>query len=218
MKTKRIMFYGLMALPLVVVLVALQFLPDQIPAHYDFNNQGTRWGSKYETLIFPIFIVIFGLFMLGMARYSAKQEEGGKNNENVCIIAGIAVLILFNAMTGYFLYTDFNKVENLSSVALDVNQLLFGILGVSMIIIGNIMPKARMNSVMGLRTSWSMKNETTWKKSQRFGGISFIIGGIAIVAGCFLTRGIACFWWTMGVFTLLLVVDVCYTYVISQKY
>lgn len=218
MKTKRIMFYGLMALPLVVVLVALQFLPDQIPAHYDFNNQVTRWGSKYETLIFPIFIVIFGLFMLGMARYSAKQEEGGKNNENVCIIAGIAVLILFNAMTGYFLYTDFNKVENLSSVALDVNQLLFGILGVSMIIIGNIMPKARMNSVMGLRTSWSMKNETTWKKSQRFGGISFIIGGIAIVAGCFLTRGIACFWWTMGVFTLLLVVDVCYTYVISQKY
>ena len=218
MKTKRIMFYGLMALPLVVVLVALQFLPEQIPAHYDFNNQVTRWGSKYETLIFPIFIVIFGLFMLGMARYSAKQEEGGKNNENVCIIAGIAVLILFNAMTGYFLYTDFNKVENLSSVALDVNQLIFGILGISMIIIGNIMPKARMNSVMGLRTSWSMKNEITWKKSQRFGGISFIIGGIAIVVVCFLNRGIACFWWTMGVFALLLVVDVCYTYKISKKY
>ena len=217
MKTKRIMFYGLMALPLVVVLVALQFLPEQIPAHYDFNNQVTRWGSKYETLIFPIFIVIFGLFMLGMARYSAKQEEGGKNNENVCIIAGIAVLILFNAMTGYFLYTDFNKVENLSSVALDVNQLIFGILGISMIIIGNIMPKARMNSVMGLRTSWSMKNETTWKKSQRFGGISFIIGGIAIVVVCFLNRGIACFWWTMGIFALLLVVDVCYTYKISRK-
>ena len=217
MKTKKIIFYSLMLLPFVVVLIALQFLPDQIPAHYDFNNQVTRWGSKYETLIFPIFIVIFGLFMLGMARYSAKQEEGGKNNENVCIIAGIAVLILFNAMTGYFLYTDFNKVENLSSVALDVNQLVFGILGVSMIIIGNIMPKARMNSVMGLRTSWSMKNETTWKKSQRFGGISFIVGGIAIVVVCFLNRGIACFWWTMGIFVLLLVVDVCYTYKISRK-
>ena len=217
MKTKRIMFYCLMVLPLAVVLTALQFLPDQIPAHYDFHNQVTRWGSKYETLIFPIFIVICGLFMLGMARYSAKQEEGGKNNENVCIIAGIAVLILFNATTGYFLYTDFKQVEHLSSVALDVNQLVFGILGISMIIIGNIMPKARMNSVMGLRTSWSMKNEITWKKSQRFGGISFIIGGIAIVVVCFLNRGIACFWWTIGIFALLLVVDVCYTYKISRK-
>ena len=218
MKTKKIFFYSLMVLPLAVVLIALQFLPDQIPAHYDFHNQVTRWGSKYETLIFPVFTVIFGLFMIGMARFSAKHEENGRNNENVCIIAGIMVLILFNAMTGYFLYTDFNKVENLSSVALDVNQLVFGILGVSMIIIGNIMPKVRMNSVMGLRTSWSMKNETTWKKSQWFGGISFIAGGIMIIVVCFLTRGIACFLWTMGAFALLLVVDVCYTYKIAKRY
>ena len=218
MKTKKFIFYCLMILPLVVVLVALQFLPDQIPAHYDLNNQVTRWGSKYETLIFPIFIIIFGLFMLGMARLSAKHEENGSNNENVCIVAGIMVLILFNAMTDYFLYTDFNKVENLSLVALDINQLVFGILGISMIIIGNIMPKVRMNSVIGLRTIWSMKNESTWKKSQWFGGISFIIGGIAIVVVCFLARGIACFWWTMGIFALLLIFDVCYTYKMSKKY
>ena len=41
---------------------------------------------------------------------------------------------LFNAMTGYFLYADFNSIENLSSIALDINQLLFGLLGVAMII------------------------------------------------------------------------------------
>ena len=128
------------------------------------------------------------------------------------------VLILFNAMTGYSLYTDFSKVENLSSVALDINQLVFGILGISMIIIGNIMPKVRMNSVMGLRTSWSMKNEATWKKSQRFSGISFIIGGFVIIVICFFTRGIACFLWTMGIILLLLAADVCYTYKISRKY
>lgn len=218
MKTKKVIFYVLMILPLLVVLIALRFLPNQIPAHYDFNNQVTRWGSKYETLIFPVFTILFGFFMLGIARYSAKQEDGGSNNENVCIIMGIAVLTLFNAMTGYFLYTDFKQVENLSSVAPDVNRLLFGILGAAMIIIGNIMPKVRMNSVIGLRTSWGMKNEAIWKKSQRFGGISFIIGGFAIVVICFLTKGAACFWWTMGICALILAVDVSYTYVISKKY
>ena len=218
MKTKKIILYCLMVLPLIVVLVALQFLPDQIPAHYDFNNQVTRWGSKYETLIFPVFIILFGFFMLGMAKLSAKQEGTGKNNENVCIMTGIMVLILFNAMTGYFLYTDFNQVENLSSVAFDINKIIFGILGISMVIIGNVMPKIRMNSVMGLRTSWSMKNETTWKKSQRFGGISFIVGGIVIVVICIFTKGIACFLWTMGVFAVLITFDVCYTYKISKKY
>ena len=218
MKTKKMIFYCLMVLPLAVVLIALQFLPDQIPAHYDLSNQVTRWGSKYEALIFPVFTMFFGFFMLGIAKFSAKQEKYGKNNENVCIIAGITVLILFNATTGYFLYTDFNKVENLSSVSFDINQLGFGILGISMIIIGNIMPKVRMNSVMGLRTSWSMKNELTWKKSQRFGGISFIIGGIAIIVICIFTKGITCIWWVMGIFAILVISDICYTYKISKMY
>ena len=164
MKKKKIIFYSLMFLPLIVVLIALHFLPERIPAHYDFNNQVTRWGSKYETLIFPVITVLFGYFMLGMAKFSSKQEENGSNNENVCIVAGIVSLTLFNAMIGYFLYADFNSIENLSSIALDINQLLFGLLGVAMIILGNIMPKLRMNSIAGLRTVWSMKNETTWKK------------------------------------------------------
>ena len=40
MKKKMVVFYSLMFLPLVVVLIALQFLPELIPAHYDMNNQG----------------------------------------------------------------------------------------------------------------------------------------------------------------------------------
>ena len=38
MKKKMVVFYSLMFLPLVVVLIALQFLPELIPAHYDMNN------------------------------------------------------------------------------------------------------------------------------------------------------------------------------------
>ena len=99
MKKKMVVFYSLMFLPLGVVLIALQFLPEQIPAHYDMNNQVTRWGSKYETLIFPVITVLFGYFMLAMAKLSSKQEENGSNNKNVCIVTGIASLALFNAMT-----------------------------------------------------------------------------------------------------------------------
>lgn len=216
MKVKKIVFYGLMFLPLISALIALQFLPEQIPAHYGLNNQVTRWGSKYETLIVPIVTAVLGYFFLGIAKVAAKHEENGNNNENVCIVAGIVTLIIFNAMTGYALYAGFNKIENLSSNKFDVNQLLFGVLGIAMIIIGNIMPKLRMNAVTGLKTKWSMKNETTWKKSQRFGGISYIIGGIAIVVICFFVQGIYCFLSALGVIAILLVIDVFYTYKIAH--
>ena len=61
----------------------------------------TRWGSKYETLIVPIVTVMLGYFFRGIAKVAAKHEENGNNNENVCIVAGIVTLIIFNAMTGY---------------------------------------------------------------------------------------------------------------------
>ena len=216
MKVKKIVFYGLMFLPLISALIALQFLPEQIPAHYGLNNQVTRWGSKYEALIVPIVTAVLGYFFLGIAKVAAKQEENGNNNENVCIVAGIVTLIIFNAMTGYVLYAGFNEIENLSSSKFDVNQLLFGILGIAMIIIGNIMPKLRMNAVTGLKTKWSTKNEMTWKKSQRFGGISYIIGGIVIVVICFFVQGIYCFLSTLGIIAILLVIDVFYTYKIQK--
>lgn len=218
MKVKKIMFFVLMFLPLVSALIALQFLPEQIPAHYGLNNQVTRWGSKYETLIVPIVTVMLGYFFLGIAKVATRHEENGNNNENVCIIAGIVTLLIFNAMTGYALYASFNKIENLSLNTFDINQLLYGLFGISMIIIGNIMPKLRMNAVIGLRTTWSMKNETTWKKSQHFGGISFIVGGAIIIVICFFVQGIYCSLSTLAVIAILSVIDVFYTYKIVRIY
>ena len=215
---KKIVFYILMFLPLTAVLIALPFLPEQIPAHYGFDGQVTRWGSKYETLIFPAMTVLLGAIMLALAKFSSKQEENGSNNEKVCLAIGIASLALFNAMTAYFLYTDFQAVDDLSSMTLDVNRLIFGILGISMVVLGNIMPKFRMNSAAGLRTVWSMKNDVTWKKSQRFGGLSFIAGGAAIVIMCFFTKGAACFVWAMAILAVLVAVDVSFTYALSKKY
>lgn len=217
MKTKKIMYFILMYLPLVVALIALQYLPSQIPAHYGFDNQITRWGSKYEALLFPITTVLIGGFLLAMAKLGAKQEEHGKNNENVIIIGGILVLILFNALNGYYLYTAFNKVESLSSLPLDVNQLIFSIVGVLMIVVGNIMPKLRMNSIVGLRTHWSMKNEVTWKKCQRIGGISFIVGGIIIIGVCLAMKGTPCLLSVLGILVILIVIDVLLTYKIAKK-
>lgn len=217
MKTKKIIFYIFMFLPLIVVGIALQFLPDTIPVHYDFKGEITRWGSKYESLIFPAFTVIFGLFMLIAARYAAKKEEYGGNNENIVLITGIAIFVVFNAETVYFLYTSFNNIENLSLAVVDINQITFGILGISMIIIGNIMPKARLNSIFGLRTSWSMKNEWTWKKSQRFGGILFIIAGIIIFVVSCLTRGMICVLWGIGMLAAVTIISVYYTYYIYKK-
>ncbi|MCM1327722.1 MAG: SdpI family protein [Bacteroidales bacterium] len=218
MKAKKTIYYILMYLPLVVSLIALPCLPEKIPAHYGFDNQVDRWGSKYEALLYPIVTILMGYYWLGMARLAAKKEEHGENNKNVIIITGLFVLILFNALNVYFLYTSFNKVENLSLVSLDIGQLVFGIVGLLMIVTGNIMPKLRRNSMIGLRTPWSMKNEITWKKCQRIGGISFIIGGIIIIGICVAMKGTPCLLSVLGVWAVLIVIDIFFTYKVAKRH
>ena len=45
------------------------------------------------------------------------------------------------------------------------------------------MPKLKLNSVIGLRTKWSMSSEGAWRKSQRAGGIVLMITGVFLFFG-----------------------------------
>ena len=80
------------------------------------------------------------------------------------------------------------------------------------------MPGLKRNSMIGLRTKWSMKNEVTWKKSQKFGGISFIIAGVCIIIVSLQAKGTACVIWSLGLLTADAVIDVIYTYIAARKY
>ncbi len=93
MKIRKIVYFILMFLPLAVILIALPYLPEKIPAHYGFDNQVDRWGSKYEELLFPVVCIFMGCFMLGMAKLAARQEEHGENNKNVIIVTGILMIL-----------------------------------------------------------------------------------------------------------------------------
>ena len=219
MKNKKTLYFILMFLPLLVTLIALPFLPESIPAHYNLAGEIDRWGSKYESLIFPVFIIGIGFFMLWMSKVSAKQEENGKNNEKIVFYTGMGLSVFFTVEHCYFLYKDFAAAKSMSfSGTGDVNQLICILLGISLVIMGNFMPKLRNNSIIGLRTSWSTKNDITWKKSQIFGGIFFIIGGaLMIIAGIFMEGYIAmCV--ALGIIIICTIAGTIYSYIAAKKY
>ena len=55
-------------LPLAVTLIWLQFLPEQVPLHYDFAGNIDRWGSKWENLLIPGIVLVGGV----IAYFSVK--------------------------------------------------------------------------------------------------------------------------------------------------
>ena len=74
MKGKKI-FFIFMVIPLIINSVSLLFLPDKIPAHYNFKGQVDRWGSKYESLILAFIILILGFLFLFIRSESTRLNS-----------------------------------------------------------------------------------------------------------------------------------------------
>lgn len=196
MKLRRL--YAVMALTVALVpamvLTALLFLPDRIPVHYNAAGEVNRWGSKFEMLIFPGLLLPYGALWLGACRMF-RGRSSGETGERIMVIGGIVQFAVFDLMTAYFLYTSFQKVENLSLLSLDLHRLLCGVSGLGLIALGNWMPKLKEPGPMGLRTPWSVKNETVWRRCQRFGGWVMAAAGAVCVLAALLAEGLWCWLW-----------------------
>ena len=46
--------------------------------------------------------------------------------------------------------------------------------------IGNLLPRARPNWFVGIRTPWTLSSDRVWEKTHRFGGRLFVADGLVI--------------------------------------
>lgn len=174
---KEIVFNILMFLPMVVVIISLFYLPDSIPAHYGDGFAVDRWGSKYETLIYGVIPMIFGGIMK-----TIDQTEKKESNKKFRIYGGIIGLSVFNIIILGFIYNAFRLTSSAAElIAINLAQIILVTLGISLILMGNAIPKTKMNKLTGIRYSGEIQDEKTWNIHQRIGGISMIIAGIIII-------------------------------------
>lgn len=205
---------GLMLLSVVTVGVFLTLAPDTIPVHYNAAGEIDRWGSKYEFLVFLFLTAFMGIFMALVGRHEGKK--GDATNETVVLGVGIWVLVLFNAIWLFFFWKTLSGTDLTGNEDLGMKG-IFLLLAASFLPLGNQMPKARRNSLYGLRTKWSTADDVCWQKSQRFGG--YLLVGTGIL-GIVLVSLVPVNWAAIAVVVLLLVMAVAATvgtYVIWKK-
>ena len=171
---------ALVLLSFVIAGIFLALAPEQIPVHYNASGQIDRWGSKYEYLVMPVLTAAFAGFMAWVAGYERKKDR--ESNERVVAGMTVWVLILFNVLWLFFMVKAV-KIAQTDGAAQELSARGMMILLVaSFIPLGNRMPKAQRNSLLGLRTKWSMADDVCWQKSQRLGGIVMVTAGAVGVA------------------------------------
>ena len=86
----------LMVLPFILDMIALFFLPSEIPIHYNAVFQANGYGSKYNVLAVGIFAIVFGLFMNWI--YAKTGQE------TIIYRVSMAALLIVNVINLLFLY------------------------------------------------------------------------------------------------------------------
>ena len=171
--------------------LALQFMPDLVPMHYDAVGNIDRWGSKYENLIFPMIILAMSLFWTLFMRYfekkalkaaDDKESAGAGSNAKVLGIVGLCMAGMFTVMQGFILYGAYSEsVSGATQWTVNIGKVSLILMGILFIVLGNYMTKTRINSVVGFRVSWSMYNDNTWRKSNRFGAYAIMAAGVVTI-------------------------------------
>ena len=210
MKIRRTLLIVFAVLPLIAAIIALFFMPEQIPAHYGADFTVDRYGSKYEVLIFPAIILVVGLTFLIPAALT-----GSEANKKLILNIGLGMTLFFDVLSFYILYMQATGARDMKSGPFSFERFLLLCFGAFFIFFGNLLPMTRRNSFIGLRTKWSMKNDTVWKKSQLFGGISMIILGVVLFVLAFTFPNI---FLMIVLLIAVAIADTVYTYFAAKKY
>ena len=214
--------WSLAVLPTIVTAVALKFMPDTVPLHYNFAGEIDRWGSKYEHFLMPVFLIVWVILMQVITYFQEKKIEdeptpreqaSRRNNIKVVRIVTIVFEIFWLILICWMLWTS-KENANLGTeqTATNIGQFIWIAMGILLVVIGNILPKSRMNSLVGIRTEWSMYNEEKWSKSNRFGGIVLMVTGIAMVITSLILKESALIIANLGLVILSSIVILVYTY------
>ena len=183
---------GIIALlPLVITAAVLPLMPESVPMHYNAEGAVDRMGSRNELLLMPLMIILIVAVSAFVMKHYERRAEGpeddreaisARTNLRTLKIISVTIPAIFGLLQLGVLYMTY---RNANAQDVEVNshmivRLTAILMGIMCIVMGNLMPKTAINHIFGCRVSWSIYNENTWRKCNRFGGIVFIVIGLLL--------------------------------------
>ncbi|MED4281758.1 SdpI family protein [Priestia megaterium] len=179
---KRVFPLGITLLTLVAWLIALPHLPATMPIHWGANGEADGFATKINAMILTVGIMVLIYFIIAFVPRIDPRKENYKYFSKTYNIVLNAVLLLFFFVNMSTILQGLGYNVPMSYIAPIMAGLVF-------IIIGNYLQRVRSNYFMGIRTPWTLSNETVWKKTHRLSGKIFFIGGLLILISAFLPDG-----------------------------
>lgn len=140
-------------------------VPEQLPVHWSIDGQPDRFEAL---VVFPLVGLFLYALALVLSRVVAQPEQNQKLTGAVLriVVLGLAALHV-------------GLVANHLGAELAVPRLAGLTVGVILMGVGNLLPKAQPSRWVGVRTPWTFRSKESWYRSQRAGGWVMSLSGLA---------------------------------------
>jgi uncharacterized membrane protein len=200
-------------LPVVYLFVIYSSLPQTVPLHYDLNGNVNRVGSKSEFLTFQVIMLGLPALVYLLLKFlpSIDPKKQVKYGEATFQKLALGLVIFLSALNIAILFATAHH-------GFQVNKVIFPLVGLLFVFIGNVMNNIKPNYFAGIRTPWALENEGNWRATHRLASKIWFIGGIILtIAMLFLPPQAGAIFFAICVATMTLVPFI-YSYVYFKKH
>ena len=174
---------ALIALMVAFALAVYGRLPEQIPTHFDFSGRPDDWTNRFPgAFVLPAITAGIYLLLFALRRIDPRRAHYARFEPTYWIILNVLSLLMavFHVLTlGLAL-----------GWPIDMGRAVTVTVGLLFVGLGNYLPRLRSNWWIGIRTPWTLENESVWRETHRVGGWTFVGAGLVlVVAGLVLPPG-----------------------------
>lgn len=200
---------ALMILTLAVSLYFYPQLPDRMPSHWNIKGEIDGYSNKlFGVLGLNLMNIAFYFMFVLLPFLDPKKDNYTKFRSAYNIIRYTFHL--------FFIVMQFVIIA--SSIGYKVNVGMIVGLGISImfILFGNVMGKIKHNYFVGIRTPWTLADETVWIKTHRLAAPLWVAGGIAVGILSFFNGTIA-FIGLIMIICIISIIPIVYSYLYYKR-
>lgn len=165
---------ALIAMGLAASAVVYPRLPARVPIHWNLHGQVDGWaGPLRASVLLPTLSLAVWVLLVALPRIDPRRENYAKFRGSydlvvaatVTLLVGVHMLVLAAGL----------------GVSVPVMRIVPVAIGGLMLVLGNVLPRARPNWWFGIRTPWTLSNDRVWQRTHRVGGYLMMLSGAVLL-------------------------------------
>lgn len=171
-----------LALAIAVSAIAYPSLPERVAMHWDLDGSADRFGSRFEAAILvPLIGIGLWVVMRVLPRIDPRRDNYAK-------FQGSYDLVLNTAIT-FLVVLHVAVIAVALGARIPLARVMIASAGAMLVVLGNVLPRARPNWWFGIRTPWTLSNDRVWMRTHRVAGYLLVAAGLAcVVAALFVSE------------------------------